>query len=178
MRKVTVFILLAASACGPPDATADADTSGGEVELGTGAVAFEPLAAEQRLGLWMGPQGGYHFVVHARIRMMTPGDPTEPVTTPSTRFLVFREDGRQVDKQNPAYRIAYDDTGDGWFTLPGGRIAQIENAEVPDIYEQRVRIRVEVRDEVGRTASDERWVVAYDYCNENPEACSFGRPAP
>lgn len=174
MRKITAFMIpfaVAAASCG-------AAPGEGVVELGTGALAFETLADEQQLGIIAGPQGGYHFIVHARIQLMSPGDPAEPVTTPATLYKVFREDGTQIDKQNPAYHIAYEDTGDGWFTLPGGRIAQIENEEVPAIYGQRVRIRVEVRDESGRTASDEKWVVAFDHCAVYPMDCEWGKPAP
>jgi hypothetical protein len=184
VRRITTFtflaVTLAASAgCPGGDDLPDAgDLPGGEAELGTGTVTFEPLADEQRLGLWTGIQGGYHFVVSSRIRMMAPGNPMDPVTTPSTRFKVFREDGTQIDKQNPAYRIAYDDTGDGWYTMPGGRVAQINNSEYPGIIGTRVRIRLEVRDENGVGATDERWVVAFDLCAEQPETCSFGKPAP
>jgi hypothetical protein len=182
VRNLTLISILAVAGgagCpfegGPPPLDPDAmSIPGGEVELGTGALEFEPLVNEQELGLVAGPQGGYHFIVHARIRDMVPGDPNEPVTTPSTRFYVYTEAGEQIDMMTPAYRIAYDDTGDGWFALPGGRTCRVENASVPAIYGQRVRIRVVVRDEQGHTAQDERWVLVFDQCERYPEDCQFG----
>lgn len=151
----------------------------GVVELGTGTIAFEPLADEGELGLVAGPQGGFHFIVHARMQMMAPGNPEEPVSTPSTRFSAYLEDGTQIDLRNPAYRIAYEDEeGDGWFELPSGRILQIENQYEPGLYGQRVRVRVTVIDNQARYADDERWVTVFDYCERFPEECSFGAPAP
>lgn len=147
---------------GPPDAGPDA--GGGTVELGTGSAAFEPLAAEQPLDIVAGPQGGYHFIVHARMREMAPGDPTMPgqPTNPSTTFSAFDESGVQIDVMNPPYRLGYEPAPGvaGAYDLPGGRILQLENAEVPRVAGGRVRITVRVRDAEGRVAEDERWVQA------------------
>lgn len=185
MRNLTRIGLLLAAACedrpidAGPDAGPDAMlVESGVIELGTGALDFEPLAAEGELGLVAGPQGGFHFIVHARMHEMAPGDPDDAPSTPSTRFYAYREDGTQIDLRNPAYRIAYEDRGDGWFELPGGRILQIENEFEPGIYGQRVRIRVTIIDNQARYADDERWVVVYDYCVRYPDECSFGAPAP
>jgi hypothetical protein len=140
----------------------DARLEGGSAELGTGTTGFEPLLDDQELGLVAGPQGGYHYIVHSRIREMSPGDYMRPGVTenPVTLFAVYTEDGRQIDKMYPPYHIGYmqDEAEPSLFVLPSGRILQIENAEVPGIYGARVRIRLRVSDVEGRVATDERWV--------------------
>ena len=67
---------------GPDDAGPDVTlVESGTAELGTGAEGFQPLVDEQELGLWKGPQGGYHFIVHARMQEMAPGQPDVPTST-------------------------------------------------------------------------------------------------
>jgi hypothetical protein len=185
MRNLTLIGLLLAAGCegregdGLPDAGPDAMlVESGVIQLGTGTLDFEPVEAEGELGLVAGPQGGFHFIVHARMQMMAPGNPDDAPSTPSTRFYAYREDGTQIDLRNPAYRIAYEDVGDGWYELPGGRILQIGNEYEPGIYGSRIRIRVTIIDNQARYADDERWVVVYDYCERFPDECSFGAPAP
>lgn len=134
------------------------------MELGTGTTQFEPLAADQEFDVITGPQGGYHFIVHARIRDLSPGDPLRPglPEDPSTTFSVFGEDGRQLDLRYPPYRLGYEPIpGDpGWYALPSGRILQVENQEIPGMYDTRVRLVVTVTDAEGRRAKDEAWVWA------------------
>jgi hypothetical protein len=151
---------------GAPDADVDWGDAvpGGAAELGTGTVDFEPLDPFEELDLVQGPQGGFHFIVHARIRDMIPGDADDPDPSenPWTRFSAFRADGVQIDSRFPAVRVGYDDDGDpdGWFTLRSGRLLVIDNAEVPAIYGTQVRIVLAVRDVDGKVATDERWVIA------------------
>ncbi len=140
----------------------DAERPGdADVELGTGTVEFEPLADESHLVLVAGPQGGHHFVVHARMRGLLPGDPTKPglVGNPATRFTVTDQDGAALDVGMAPYRLGYEQQGDD-YVLPSGRIIQVQEENVPELYGQRVRIAVEVTDAEDQTASDGRWVVA------------------
>ena len=133
---------------------------GGRCELGSGLLAWQPLLAEQDMHIVMGPQGGYHFIVQARIAEMAPGDPATPgqAQNPSTTFSCFRADGKQIDKRYPPYRLGYGQSAAGWFELSSGRILQIDNGEIPALYGTRVRIALEVRDSVGHQAKDERSV--------------------
>ena len=168
MSRISVALLLLlglSSGCdcqGPEGA----DAGLGLIELGTGSLEFESLEQDQALILVSGTQGGYHFVVNARIRELLPGNPSVPneLGNPITSFLLFREDETRIDALFPAYRLGYRPATDGWFELPSGRILQVnqdlidEEGLVPAIYQERVRIRVEVRDVRGEMAAAEVWV--------------------
>src|SRR5262245_63880148 len=116
------------------------------VEVGTGSLDFEPIAAEADLELHAGPQGGHHFIVHARASGLVPGDPTQPGQqgNPSTWFKVFDEGGNQIDVMFPPYVLGYQDAGAGWYALPSGRILQVVEEMVEGLYGARVRIVVVV----------------------------------
>ena len=163
-RGVIALILFGtlAAACGEGGGKPDTGVAPGDawVELGTGVTSFEAVAANSDQTLVAGPQGGHHFIVTARMRGLQPGDPTMPGTiyNPSTRFTVWNEDGEQLDIDPPAYRLGYEETDDGMFVLPSGHIIQVREEEVAALYGGRVKIRVEVEDATGATASDERWV--------------------
>lgn len=157
-------LLLAALAipgCGGGGITGDA-----VIELGTGTVEFEALDDGDPLTLIAGPQGGFHFVVHARATGIIPGDPTRPGAgeNPSTSFRASRQDsGRRIDDGRSAYRLGYESiTGAGELdlALPSGRILRIDDAEVEDTYGQSVILEVTVRDADGDVASDSRVVIA------------------
>jgi hypothetical protein len=153
-----IFALLSLAGC-PGGKGADGGTMA--VELGTGSLDFEPIAAEQDLELHAGPQGGHHFIVHARASGLVPGDPAQPGQqgNPQTFFKVFDEGGEQIDVMFPPYVLGYADAGGGWYALPSGRILQVlEELVVPELYGARVRITVDVEDAAGATGSDERWV--------------------
>lgn len=165
-----IFIASASLGCGGPgsgpgdDASgiADGNSDGAAVEIGTGTTAFEPLAAEQRLTLYAGPQGGHHFIVHGRMMGMEPGDPRRPGAedNPSTAFRAFEEGGERVDVMVPPYILGYRDEGDDWHYLPSGRLLIIEEERVASLFGQRVLIQIHVRDAHGRVAMDQAWVVA------------------
>ena len=152
--------------CGGGDADDVGDESSPDdstVELGTGTTVFEPVGEESELVLEAGPQGGHHFVLHARISGMAPGDPTQPglVGNPTTRFSVTAEDGARLDIGMAPYRLGYE-LVDGEYVLPSGRIAQVREAAVPSLYGSRVRIDVQVTDAAGESAMDGRWVIAVE----------------
>ncbi len=160
--------------CGNESESPDAGLE--TVELGTGTVSFEPLIENQELTLIAGLQGGYHFVVHARMKEMLPGDPSRPgqLGNPITQFLIFKEDGTRIDIRTPPYRLGYREATGGFYDLPSGRILQldqdlvIDQALVPEIYGTKVRLRVEVRDAQGKRATDERWIIAVEQENGSP----------
>ena len=160
LRRTPILLLLIvfqAVGCGDDAVLGDA-----EVELGTGTVTFTALEDGSPLAIVAGPQGGFHFVVHARARGIVPGEPRNPglPSNPRTTFAAFLGD-EQVDLELPPYRLGYE-VNDGSFTLPSGRILQLEQEVIPGIYDQDVRITVTVTDEEGDTASDERTVRAYE----------------
>jgi hypothetical protein len=75
--------LLSAAACGGGHAKADAGpcwplpaSPGGEVELGTGDISFEPLPAVLPL-MANGSQSDPYIAVYARIRGIPPGNPED-----------------------------------------------------------------------------------------------------
>jgi len=148
-----ILVLCAAGACGD-DGGPPIDAGIGEVELGTGVDAFEPLVSDQ-LELFAGPQGGHHFIVHARIAGFLPGDPTMPgsVDNPATTFAAFSADV-QIDLRLPPYRLGYVEQSDGTFDLGAGRILQVDEAVVPDLYGAQVTLTVQVVDPAGTHGED------------------------
>jgi len=158
-----LLALGALAACGedPPKGPAT-------IEIGTGALDFEPLAEGQELGIIAGPQGGYHFIINARIHDLLPGNPSTPgeLGNPQTRFAIYLEDGTEVEAPVSPYRLGYREDVDGWSVLPSGRILQLDQDRVvqdnliPNIYGQDVRLEVKIRDARGDESSDEVWIVA------------------
>jgi predicted small lipoprotein YifL len=151
----------ALAACGAAGPDVDApDAATASVELGTGETTFVPITAEADLPLHAGPQGGHHFIVHARVVGLDPGDPDRAgiPANPSTSFAAYAEDGRRLDLMYPPYRLGYLATGGDAHDLPGGRILQLEESEVAGLWGARVRVTVHVKDQAGREAGDERWV--------------------
>lgn len=149
---------------GVPDGRPDGNSPGVLVELGTGTTAFEPLEENQTLILWAGPQGGHHFIVHARMQGLTPGDVTMPGTpdNPRTEFSAYDQDGVQVDLMLPPYALGYRDGGDGWQYLPSGRLLRTDEALVAPLFGNPVLIRVDAWDPSGRHGSDQRWIIAVE----------------
>jgi hypothetical protein len=101
-----VLALAPSQAC-DCDSQPRADAGPEEIELGTGGLNFESLEDGQSLLLVAGTQGGYHFVVNARIRGLLSGDPSMPdaLGNPQTRFSMFDEGGRQIDIMPRPYRL-------------------------------------------------------------------------
>lgn len=154
------------------------DLGDGVIELGTGSLAFEPLAPDAPLVLVNGTQGGNHFIVNARIQGLLPGNPSRPgqLGNPLTRFLLFREDGTRIDALLPPYRLGYRESGD-WHELPSGTILRVnqemidDEGLVPAIYGERIRIRVEIRDASEEEAGAEIWVIPTQ--DQSPDAGLF-----
>lgn len=155
---------LALTGCSGDSGGADAATA--HAEIGTGMFEFERLVEGQPLELYAGPQGGHHFLVHARMRGLTPGDPRQPGLpgNPTTFFRVLDENGERVDIPE-VRQLGYtpDPRAGGWYALPSGRILLIDNLLVRDLYGQTVTIEMEIRDAEGRSAGDSVRVMALAY---------------
>lgn len=169
-RLCLLFLALAgAASCAGDDRNPGDDSASDDMpedataELGTGTTEFEPLADESELVLVAGPQGGFHFVVHARMRGLDPGDPARPglVENPRTEFAVTDEVDQRLDVEMAPYRLGYLAIGDD-YVLPSGRIVRIRNEAVPSLYGRRARIEVQVTDASGESASDGRWIVVVE----------------
>jgi hypothetical protein len=154
---------LALAACG------DSGPVGPPIEavawLGTGTTEYQDLPDDSELVLVAGPQGGHHFVVHARMSGLLPGDPTMPglIGNPSTRFTVTSEAGERLDLNMAPYRLGYREAEvQGEYELTSGRILQVQEAKVVEMLGTRVKIWIEITDVRGAVAIDERWVVAIE----------------
>lgn len=144
--------LIAVPDGGPDPDEPDAGPPTASVEIGTGVDAFEPIAAESDLVLHTGFQGGHHFFLHSRMAGLAPTDLT-------TRFSVWNEGGQEVDIAGP-FQLTYEAAAPGTYELPNGIVVQVAEDQVGAIVGARVRVRVELTDVGGGTASDERWVHA------------------
>lgn len=155
---------MAACGGGGDDGGGDIDASVAVVELGTGMVTFEPIAEGDPMPLIAGSQGGHHFVLHARMMGLTPGDArdTGNPDNPSTLFIVINEAGDRQEISSRPYTLGYEETGDGWFKMRSARIVEIIEANVDTLIDRPVRLRVEVQDVEGRVVTDEIMVEAFE----------------
>jgi hypothetical protein len=151
------------------------DAGAAMAEIGTGMFGFERLVEGQPLDLNAGPQGGFHFVVHARMRGLTPGDPRQPGLpgNPNTFFRALDENGERVDV--PELRqLGYtpDPQVQGWYALPSGRILLIDNLRARSLYGRPVTIELQIEDSAGRMAGDSVRITAVAF----PPDAGPGRP--
>jgi len=175
--KLLILLIFVTAGIGCSDTGGGPDADPGTLpvaELGTGTTDYETLTADQSLVLFAGPQGGHHFIVHARMQRMAPGDPARPGITenPVTRFSVFDAGGEQVDLMLPPYRLGYrmEESDSEWLYLPSGRILQLFEPEVARLFGTSVRIHVSVTDADGRSAEDDITVIATEEVLELPDA--------
>jgi hypothetical protein len=151
------------------------DAATARAELGTGTLAFERLVDGQPLDLISGPQGGFHFVVHARMRGLTPGDPRQPglAENPTTYLRVLDENGVRVDVPE-VRQLGYtpDPRVSGWYALPSGRILLIDTGVARGLYGQTVTIELQIEDAEGRMAGDSARITAVAF----PPDAGPGRP--
>jgi hypothetical protein len=150
--------VLALGACG-----GDAAPGGVmSVELGTGSTEFQALGEGDDLGLIAGPQGGHHFIVHARARDLTPGDPLDPSAAgnPHTEFSAFDAAGERIDMRTADYTLGYL-LEDDWYVLPSGRLLVMSEDDLP-AFGDTLTIRVELSDASGDTAAEELTIHVID----------------
>ncbi|WP_152629735.1 hypothetical protein [Haliangium ochraceum] len=169
-------VIWASPGCGSQAAPPGGDV---EVEIGTGVVDFEALTPGQTLELVAGPQGGYHFQVHARMRGLAPGDPRQPglAENPTTYFRALDESGARVDLAE-IRRLGYspDTAGDtseatpgSWYGLPSARLLLIANEHAPRLYGRELSLEVFVEDAEGRSAGHALTIVAMPSPEPEPE---------
>lgn len=159
---LAALALAALAACGDDAPPAECNAGGASAEVGSGTVEFEPLAADAELEMIAGPQGGHHFILHARMRGLDPGDPTRPgdSSNPRTQFTIERTGGEQVQLDQPPYRIGYAAGADGFAELPSGRIVPFVEDLVAELDGERLRVTVEIVDRDGACARDDAEVTA------------------
>ena len=139
----------------------DDDEGDGEVALGTGYEAFEPL--DDDIPIIAGPQGGFHLNLNARVRGLDLGDPDDLLDpeNPSTAFGIYTAEGERLDIDTCPVRVGYRADGDEGV-LPRGVSVVFEVAGVEELvplFDGPVLVRVEVVDSRGRYAADERTIV-------------------
>ena len=164
----------AADAAYDPSCFPDRDAvPGGQIDVGRPAP-FEAFLDNDDLTLVIGPQGGVHIDIQARMSGLVPGDPDNPVSedNPYTRFFAYDQDEVQVSAIPCAFRIAYTDDGEG-LSLDHDVVLFLKNEHVaPATAERRIgqtwRIGVEIVDAQGRYASDFHDVHVAEVAVSNP----------
>lgn len=172
-----VWSLAIAAACSGKDPLPPAidcwDGSGtpgdGEVQLGTGDTAFDPMVDEQEVEVHRGIQGLVHIFLRARVRGLDEGNEDDMNTQPYTLFSGHFENGDPIGLFECAMRLPYPIESDpDYLMLDGPRAFVLNEDAVDTIVGQRVLLRVDVLDIEGRYATDEHWVRAYGAPGEFP----------
>jgi hypothetical protein len=146
------------------------------VKIGTGVVDWAPIPASGQLGVVKGPQGGFHFIVNAKVDAMDqPGNPDDPgsTTNPVTTFQAFGEDGGVLNWDLPPYHLGYFKGVSGAYEI-GGHILRLQIPTQEFILGQHVRIKVTVEQVNGKTGTDETTVLAIpaDQPDGGTDACA------
>ena len=134
----------------------------GSIEVGT-PDPFTAMGDDHELTLVIGPQGGVHIDLQARMAGLTPGTPDDPLSeqNPFTRFSAIDEDGVQLSAIPCGFRDAYLPDGDGYL-LDRHVILFLKNQYVsPSTAEDRIgtqiEIGVDIIDAAGNHAADRHW---------------------
>jgi hypothetical protein len=130
----------------------------GTVELGTGYDEWRPMESEEHL--YFGIQGGFHFLVNARLRGLDPG--TFPRAWSECNAKT-RIQGYFVDNGNPInvgetcpFLFGYSPVGNDEYALTAGIELQFDTClKDRDLFGRPVRIVLEIIDPQGRYAKDE-----------------------
>jgi hypothetical protein len=137
--------------------------NGGQAELGNADPPelnnFTVIDNGYNYQSYAGPQAGYHLWIDVRIRGMDAGDAGDVYTRPQTKFNIYK-DGTRVNLEDCAYRLAYQDGGDGFMYLNVAWLNQV----LPDVgskfMDTPLHLKIEVLDRNGLYATDERDVIA------------------
>jgi len=142
-------LALAAIACGESGPTGPAI-----VELGTGAVDFEPLDDGDEILVTQGPQGGFHVLGSIRTQGLEPGD-SENLNHPDNPLTEFelRAGGSRVDNETASYVQGLDPAGNGHHEMVG-RLVILAIFDDDELDGMAVTLTVTVTDDGGRTATD------------------------
>jgi hypothetical protein len=137
------------------------------VSLGTGELAFEPLAEGGDLAVVHGPQGGYHVVGSVRARGFDAGD-AERLDAPNNPVVAFRTWHGGVDLTlTGAYRQGLDPRtlgidapadAEGWTHEMVGRLCILDIPDDDVLVGQEVTFEVEVTDASATVYRDVRTV--------------------
>ncbi len=153
---------------GEPDATTycwrgEADVEPrGEVELGTGREEFESLEGDlPELEIEQGTQGGFHFIVNARMEGLDPGHvDADRAEQPQTLATAYWQ-GEQVSVRDCPFSEPYVEA-DGSFVIRAGRRLVLERDISTNLYGEEVELHLEVVDKEYGYASDEVLVRAVE----------------
>lgn len=138
-------------------------TPHGNVVLGTGYTAYEPMPAN--LVLEYGVQDGYNFIANVRMSGFDPGNPSDVLDpkNPRTRIRAYFEDGNiplNFYASCPV-RLSYIDAGGGEYVMQSGIPIIFETCWRSDnLIGKRIRIDLELADAQGRVAVDSKIVTA------------------
>lgn len=161
MQRVvwTLQVLACALAAGCGSAGDDGMMQPGipEIELGTGTVYYERFTDGQEIPLYQGPQGGFHFLMHARMRGMQFGDDRDPEgqDNPVTEFSAFDARSTRVDLRRGIYTLGYRPVeGGDWGELPSGKIIEVRNELAMALLGTEITLRVQITDVDGLMAED------------------------
>ena len=147
------------------DLAALRDPSEGDapIVLGAGQYEFQPVRDGGLIGLFHGPQGGFHFPLNAKISGMKTGVPTDFSSGPLSLFSVLDESGTALSYFPCAIKYPYVATDNGMFALARPEAMVIPNARVPDIYGHTVTVGVEIVDDEGHYAIAHARVIVEPY---------------
>ena len=155
-------LLLASAGCGSapaPVMEAPGVTAIAFVDPATLMPILDGAAAQ----IIHGPQGGYHVLVSVLAHGIWPGtsgiagSPDDPVTT----FKAFRASGAELTltaNNVDTLHVAYTTSSDGVGLV--NRQLRLDTRTPMDLAMERLLIHVDVLDRDGKTASDEKHVVA------------------
>jgi hypothetical protein len=159
---MVLFLLLACTGDGPFGSDSDGGACGASpasVEVGGGAMAFEPAADGDAVTMVHGPQGGWHVLASVRL------DDVDPIV--SLHYTIAVQPEGTVVSDN-AYRVqSLEDTPCGGY-YPGmygyllvDALAEGELDTPPELLAGReLLLRIDIEDEAGRTASDTLTAIA------------------
>jgi hypothetical protein len=155
--------------CGGPTTPAVMTAPGPTaLALGIGQDAYMSLTDGQPAQVVHGPQGGYHIVVALQAHGIWPGtpgiagSPDDPVTT----LRAFRASGTEFGLMTGSpnvLHVAYGAAADG-VELPG-RLLRLDIRSPSEIAGETLLLHADVLDRDGRTASDQKHVVAVPPAN-------------
>ena len=158
---LTLFALVACGDNLAPNPMCEPIPGEVSVELGVGGFEdFELISDEVELPLYA-LQGGQLFAVNLLLHGMAPGDPLDRAHECNTeiQFTVINETGTRIDSR--IVETLGFELGDAGYTLRRHIPVFLDGtrAEIEALYGTTVRMKVEVSDVLGATASDEATVL-------------------
>lgn len=161
-RRCLVLVCLVASCSSDPDpSTMDVCevkplVAGGSVELGLGNP-FTPVVNGQTVDLQFGAQGLWMFVVTARAHDMDVGAGDREGVIEAA---VFDQDGNLLSLGLGCRLREFAETGDGFSQVTSPYLVPlVPTTNLPDGI--MVKVHLELRDNQGRRATDERLVITH-----------------